>query len=197
MNQVATEKLMTIADLEQLFKVDSRSIRRAIDRHFPGILKNGKKTYLNEIQVTAIKLELDKHHNLGGTAELPKTALEKQLLIQQAMMIQQEMINELLPKVDAFNQFLGTENLHRMDEAARSLRIGKNILYRLLRKNKVFFLQNGCNLPYQEYMDSGYFQVKEMVKRINDKDTSIPVIYCTARGMSFLARFMKRVGVVA
>jgi hypothetical protein len=42
--------------------------------YFRDAVKNGKKTLLTEVQITAIKL------NLGKNSELPKTQLEKQLI---------------------------------------------------------------------------------------------------------------------
>ncbi|MCI7803987.1 MAG: phage antirepressor KilAC domain-containing protein, partial [Oscillospiraceae bacterium] len=69
------------------------------------------------------------------------------------------------PLVEFANQVANTENLIDMNAMAKlaieeNIPIGRNRLFRWLRKNKI--LMSG-NLPYQRYIDRGYFVVKESV----------------------------------
>lgn len=86
---------MTVKEIAELFKCDERTIQRAVKELFPEIVKQGIETRLDELQVTAIKLKIEKNYSLDTVDGLPKTKLEKTLLIQQALIFQQEIINEL------------------------------------------------------------------------------------------------------
>lgn len=98
------EKTMTTAQVAEVLGVTPRSVQMAVEklaknnsRVFADIRRNSQGGYLfSEQQVTAIKLELQNHSKVNALS--PKTTLEKQLLIQQAMQIQAEMIAELQAK---------------------------------------------------------------------------------------------------
>lgn len=66
MNELTNEKFMTIKEVADILNKDESTIRKIGKTIFPKIFKNGKITYLNEYQVTLIKL------NLGKNSELPK-----------------------------------------------------------------------------------------------------------------------------
>ena len=119
----------------------------------------------DEAQVTAIKLEIENHSKVNALT--PKTNLERQLIIQQAMQIQAEMIEELQNKVlrlePAANfayQLCSSKDTIEIGECAKVLNknIGRNRLFEFLRNSNV--LQSN-NIPYQKYIDAGYFRVIE------------------------------------
>lgn len=83
MNQLGTEKTMTVKEVAEILKCSEDTILRACNKLFPGHIKNGIKTLLTEVHTTAIKLDIESHHNLLNTEELEKTDLEKELIIQQ------------------------------------------------------------------------------------------------------------------
>lgn len=69
------------------------------------------------------------------------------------------------PLVEFANQVSNTDNLIDMNAMAKlaveeDIPIGRNRLFRWLRENEI--LMSG-NLPYQKYIDRGYFAVKESV----------------------------------
>jgi hypothetical protein len=78
MERIGEEQKMTVKEVAITLCKDESTIRKIGKELFPDTFKNGKKTLLTEVQVTKIKL------NLGKNSELPKTQLEKQLIIQQA-----------------------------------------------------------------------------------------------------------------
>lgn len=84
--ELSTEKTMTVKEVAEIMDKDISTIRKIGKTLFPEVFKHGIVTNLTEKQVTAIKL------NLGKNSSLPKTELEKELLIQQAMQFQQEKI---------------------------------------------------------------------------------------------------------
>jgi phage antirepressor YoqD-like protein len=126
----------------------------------------GKPYYvLNEAQVTAVKMNLRKNSQV---AALPKTDLEKELIVQQALMYQQEKIKDLQgrlaiaePKAAFFDQVADSRDTIEMRNVAAALNIpglGQNKLFATLREKRVL---DSHNIPYREYQDRGYFRVIE------------------------------------
>lgn len=187
MNELAN--VMTVKELANVLGKDESTIRKIGKELFPESFRNGLKTYLNEGQVTAIKLQL------GKNSELPKTNLEKELIIQQAMIFQQEKIRvlekeneEMKPKAISYDIFINTENVHDMSEVAKMVKTGRNKLFRLLRENNVL---KSNNEPYQQYVDNKYFEVKQKVIATGE---SKAVTKVTAKGIIFIEKFIKKLG---
>lgn len=67
---------------------------------------------------------------------------------------------ELAPKVEAYENLLNAENSETVETAAKNIGIGRNQLYKFLRDNK--FLQTN-HMPYQKYMNLGWFQVRTSI----------------------------------
>jgi anti-repressor protein len=90
-------------------------------------------------------------------------------------------INELQPKALIYDQIANIENLKTVAEVAKLIGTGRNILFDFLRDNKIF-MQN--NLPYQQYMDLGYFQTKIITIDSINKNYSQP--YFTTKGLTWI-----------
>ncbi|MGF7045763.1 prophage antirepressor-like protein [Paenibacillus sp. DS2015] len=89
------------------------------------------------------------------------------------------------PKVAAYDTFIDTEGTQSMAEVSKALGIGRNKLYARLRDEDMLTQEN---LPYQRYIDGGYFEVVESVKRIVGRLTAIPVTRVTPKGIAYLQR---------
>ena len=87
MNELSNNKTMSVKEIADLFNLSDRTIRRHIEILFPDKMKDGSKTLLNEKEVTIIKLHIEKNPNLDNEVQLPKTNLEKKLIVAQAMKI--------------------------------------------------------------------------------------------------------------
>lgn len=87
---------MTVLQVSEVLNVHEDTIRRIIKDLLPEKLKNGKITYLTEEEVTLIKARLVQNRhlatndNLSRIADMPKTELEKDIIIRQAEMILEE-----------------------------------------------------------------------------------------------------------
>lgn len=73
---------------------------------------------------------------------------------------QQKQLEEQKPKVEFAEKISNTENAISVGEFAKVLKIGQNKLFDWLRQNK--YLMNN-NIPYQRYVELGYFKVIEWV----------------------------------
>ena len=109
------EKRMTVKEVADALGVSRDLVEKRIRELMPDRMKQGETTYLTEAEVTAIKMRIEQNSSLATSddrrklADMPKTVLEKQLLIRQAMALQDEMIAELqsqlalaAPKVESF-----------------------------------------------------------------------------------------------
>lgn len=118
--------------------------------------------------------------------QLPATyieALEALLSSEKQKAIQQTKIAELQPKADVFDVISSADNLLSMNDAAKSLKIGRNKLMDELRQCHI--LQSN-NMPYQRYIDSGYFKVIINPIKMGEKICDIPVTRVTAKGLTWL-----------
>jgi transcriptional antiterminator len=88
------DKRMTVREVAEVLNVSERVVQLAVKKLYPEIVRNGLPTYLNETQVTAIKLELESYHNLEGIFEV-STRLERQLYIAKALQFANEEIHQL------------------------------------------------------------------------------------------------------
>lgn len=95
------------------------------------------------------------------TKMLFKTTLETVRKQNELISKQQERIEVMKPKEDFFNAVADSKTAIEMSEVAKVLgikNIGRNNLFNLLRKHKILMPNN---LPYQKYIDSGYFRIVE------------------------------------
>lgn len=88
------------------------------------------------------------------------------------------------PKVEAFDAFLGTKNAKTMNEVAKALDIGRNTLFRMLRDKQI--LMYGNNLPFQRYIEAGYFTVREVTIKAGEESISQTLV--TAKGVEFIRK---------
>lgn len=107
MNEITSSFFMSTKEVATLLNVDVKTIQRTVDKLatsmsplFLSIQKNNQGGYLfNEAQVTAIKLELQNHSKVNALS--PKTELEEQLIIQQAMSLLNNRIETLTKVIES------------------------------------------------------------------------------------------------
>ena len=90
-----------------------------------------------------------------------------------------QVVEEAKPKAQAFERAMDAKNLHSMKEVAHLMGVGRNELFKYLREAKIL---NASNLPYQRYINSGYFEVKHSEKNGHFFNTTL----ATQKGMGWL-----------
>ena len=164
---LGAKQKMTTKEVADILGVDVKTVQRAALSLDMDVERSGSSHTMlfDEAQVKAIKLEIENHSKVNAIT--PKTNLERQLIIQQAMQIQAEMIEELQNKVSRLEpaanfayQLCSSKDTIEIGECAKVLNknIGRNRLFEFLRNSNV--LQSN-NIPYQKYIDAGYFRVIE------------------------------------
>lgn len=132
------------------------------------------------------------------SARIPKTFSEAlYLAAEQAAMLehQQRLLEAAQPKVEFFDAVAASKDAIQIGDAAKVLGIpgmGRNKLFQFLRDQGVLMKDN---IPYQQYIDRGYFRVIEQKWTTRDGETRISIktlVY--QRGLDFIRRLLKKQG---
>ncbi len=105
-----------------------------------------------------------------------------------------ERIRHDQPLVEFANQVSNTDNLIDMNAMAKlaaeeNIPIGRNRLFKWLRKNGILMSDN---LPYQKYIDRGYFEVKETVFEVDSFTRTYQQTLVTGKGQRFIIGRLKK-----
>jgi len=99
----------------------------------------------------------------------------------------------LLPKAESYDTFMDGSNYKKMNDVAKSLGYGRNKLYEFLRGQKV--LMND-NLPYQKFINNGYFTVKENPIQKGQFSKNHSQTYVSAKGFDFINKLLNENNVI-
>jgi prophage antirepressor-like protein len=129
--------------------------------------------------------------DMSGDELLAKAVLHAQSVIREKdrMLVQQQYeIEEAQPKVAFYNSVGDTTGLLSMNDAIKSMNItglGRNKAMEELRSLNI--LQSSLtnrNVPYQQYINQGYFNVKQ--KLIQETNRTVSVALVTPKGLQWL-----------
>lgn len=103
-------------------------------------------------------------------------------------------IEEQRPLVDFANKVSDSSNLIDMGKMAKLLKdehinIGRNRLFNWLRKKEILMKNN---MPYQRYIDGGYFQIKESVYETAYGTKTQQTTYVTGRGQIYITEKLRK-----
>lgn len=155
----------------------------------------------NTIQARQLKINIVKAFKSAREALQPKlpSNYKEALLALVAAEEEKEalasQVAEQAPKVQAFETFLDTHRDISMGEAAKVLAIeglGRNNLFKKLRELKILMKNN---LPYQRYVDAGYFVVVETI--IPQQYFTSPQTMVTPKGLEFVRKLLLDNGYVS
>lgn len=105
-----------------------------------------------------------------------------------------ERIRHDQPLVEFANQVSDTTNLIDMNAMAKlareeNIQIGRNRLFQWLREKGILMSNN---LPYQKYIESGYFKVKESVFETSSMMKTYQQTFVTGKGQSYIISRLKK-----
>lgn len=113
-----------------------------------------------------------------NTKAMFKTTLE-------ALRQQNEKLAIMSPKAEMYDILLSGDNCQTMGQIAKSFGWGRNKLFARLR-DKQILMRN--NLPYQKYIDSDHFEVREVSTFRGDKTINVTQTMVTAKGIDFIGK---------
>lgn len=107
----------------------------------------------------------------------------------------------LLPKGQAYDSFIGKENLYTVAVVAKKLafkNMGPNQLFAFLRERNIFCSSKSkWNEPYADYVSAGYFVLRDgapwMLKGVEQVEKQT---FVTPKGVEFIDRMLKKSGYV-
>lgn len=189
MNELALkddEKIVTTKELATVLGVEPRTVQLAVQRlGLADVLSQvkirGQNSFVfTEEQATLVKQHIQEHHNLASRQiDTVTTSVEEDQMIAQAIAILNRRIEDankeiakLKPAAEFAYQICSSKDAIDIGNCAKVLNrnIGRNSLFEFLRNQKI--LQQD-NIPYQKYIDSGYFRVIETKYTIPSGETKI------------------------
>ena len=202
-----TENFVTTKELAEVLGVSARTIRetataKGLEGTFHTLQTKGGKQSLrvfSEEEATIIKMEIQKHHNLQSRQiDTVTTAAEEDQMIAQALIILQRRIQDankeiarLKPAAEFAYQICSSKDAIDIGNCAKVLNrnIGRNNLFEFLRNRDV--LQQD-NIPYQKYIDSGYFRVIETKYTIPSGETKISLkTLVLQKGVAYINKLLR------
>lgn len=200
------DTVMPLETVASLLGYDKEYLRKKCGEL--GFTQNGKKTYLNEKQVTQLKqLLIPRTSDMKIRGQNTITHLEMLQNIQRDMQwlisyntelqkeneLQKQRLIEQAPKVEFFDDVAGSSDTIDMKEAAKVLNIkgfGRNNLFEFLRNQNVL---DRNNQPYQKYVDTGYFRVIESKFTLPTGEIKISLkTVVFQKGLDFIRRLIKK-----
>ena len=198
-------KIVTTKELATVLGVEPRTVQLAVQRlGLADVLSQvkirGQLSYVfTEEQATLIKQHIQEHHNLASRQiDSVTTATEEDQMIAQALTILQRRIQDankeierLKPAAEFAYQICSSKDAIDIGNCAKVLNrsIGRNNLFEFLRNKKI--LQSD-NIPYQKYIDSGYFRVIETKYTIPSGETKISLkTLVLQKGVAYINKLLK------
>jgi anti-repressor protein len=101
-----------------------------------------------------------------STLEILEMALEAE---KKRLRLEKEM-KKAIPKINHYDTVADADNLTLILELAKTLpNTGPKKFYGWLRENGYLFKRKNKNLPYQEYINNGWFKVVEQTYKVNEE----------------------------
>lgn len=148
------------------------------------------RTYYIKMEQEALKAR-NKPTSLPDRKELARWVIEQADQIEElkeANSQKEKTINHLTPKAALMEMVLDADQKIDIGQAAKILGLpyGRNTLFAKLRAMGIFFKNR--NEPLQEYVERGYFQLKEkFINRDNHQGFVVIKVLVTQRGLEYLA----------
>ena len=126
------------------------------------------------------------------TMELPHdylSALEALVTTEKARQLAESQVKLMQPKADFYDTVASSESLLSMADVAKVLDmgIGRNKLYKLLRDKGI--LQD-TNVPYQRFVDAGYFKLVESTYVAGENQVVATTTYVRQKGVDYIRKLL-------
>jgi len=123
---------------------------------------------------------------------IPKTfseALKLASLQQEKIEEQNRKIEQDKPKVEYYNIVVESKTGIHIGEYAKLIKWKPNKLFEWLRNNNYLFYKNNENIPYQKYIDAGYFELLQKPDKLSNRIFNTTLI--TGKGQLYIAERIK------
>lgn len=176
--ELETVQIQTAKGLRTSARVTESLLMELIAKYNPSLLpelaKAGLRAYLYSLagyQINATPIK---------QFDIPKTYAEALRLAADYS----EQIEEMKPKAEFHDAVTNSNGCIDMMEMAKILGTGRTRLFKWLRDQEV--IQKNSTLPYQQYIDCGYFKVVETY--IKDLETPVTKTIITGKGQVWITK---------
>ena len=143
--------------------------------------------------ITSEVLPSIRKHGVYMTSEkIEEVLMNPEFIIKLATELKEEKqkVAQLQPKADFYDTVANSESLLSMADVAKVLDkgIGRNRLFKLLRDKGI--LQSN-NVPYQRFVDAGYFKVVESSYMAGDNAIVSTVTYVKQKGVDYIRKLLE------
>ena len=168
-------------------KPEAKKFKRWITHEvIPSIRKHG--AYMTDNTIEKVVTDPDFLIQLANALKLEQTARKA---AEQRALEQERTIKEQETPVAIYNLAIAANNSMSMQEVAKSLNTGRTRLYRILREEGI--IMKDSTLPYQRYIEAGYFKVVERPRASGDSIVNDPATRVMAKGFDFIARLLQKI----
>lgn len=133
-----------------------------------------------------------KHGAYMTPEKIEEVLLNPDVIIRLATELKEERqkVLELKPKADFYDTVANSDSLLSMADVAKVLDkgIGRNRLFKLLRSRGIL---QGNNVPYQRFVDAGYFKVVENSYMAGDNAIVSTVTYVKQKGVDYIRKLLE------
>lgn len=175
---------------QSIFGLGSYSDKNKQDRPMFTFSKKGAMQiamrYSAEIRFKVIEyVEQLENQNKPHLPTTYKEALQHLIVVVEEKELLENKIKEEKPLVEFAKTVEGTAEKISIGDLAKLTdgKIGRNKLFKLLRDNGILMKKN---IPYQQYVDRGYFEVSERIIKAATKDIVSLTTYCTGKGQVWI-----------
>lgn len=112
------------------------------------------------------------------------------LVAQRTIENKNKLIADMKPKADFYDTVVSTESLLSMGDTAKLINkkgIGRNNLYKILKARKILMADN---IPYQQYIERGYFKVVESYYMAGDNKVIAKTTYVKQKGVDYIRKLV-------
>ncbi|UPF04912.1 phage regulatory protein/antirepressor Ant [Pseudomonas mosselii] len=136
-------------------------------------------------------------NNLVGTLKLVLTLKDERTMLAHQVEALEQQLAEDSEKVEFYNKIYERDDLLNPTKAAKLLGTGRNRYLEYLREHKILMSRpHQQNMPYQKYLDAGYFEVKECTcynRKTGEREfKALPLL--TGKGLIWLQQFIEKHG---
>lgn len=127
------------------------------------------------------------------SADIPKTLPECLIAYANEIKAHEEtkkMLEIAQPKADFYDTVVSTESLLSMGDTAKLINkkgVGRNNLYKILKARKILMADN---IPYQQYIERGYFKVVESYYMAGDNKVITKTTYVKQKGVDYIRKLL-------
>jgi len=217
MNELANanDRRMKVGEVAEALGVTDEAIKKHVREMYPELMRNGVATHLNEEQVTAIKQKMiPTTQVVGAMTDLEAGIMAARVIGHYQARYEQEQgarieaegnvarleakIEADRPKLEFAERALLSEDVLSLDTAAKSLKLPYGVIKFAARLREMAILREyPKNIPYQQYVNQGYFVVDNVVKDCGGTDRIFPTTRVTPKGLAWLDRIKDRLEVTA